>query len=319
MSRGVLPFSYVKSLMFTLGSIPGIRFATMADLTFPQAIAEQTEDSMADYFLAENREWQRQSGQVDGWDIFFLHDCDSGPAETERLCRFEARFGFRSTTSLFARWVQQGSVEAYPVNFDLLARLERTGGLCFTYHCNAYEVSGYDPAAMPGVFDADVAFLRGKGLSIGHFAPHGGVPGPDGRNNNSFFYPDLVRTPLHWTHNRFAPRGFRYSDGGLVRVLETGQPRLDLLDFLLTSMRRARRGRAFILLHPQYYFATDDREAAPFFDRNPWLARFWDLHARGRAGAYWKPLREAFGVTDAAHFRDRLRRRATAAWEGLAR
>lgn len=316
---GYLPFTYLEGFLKVLAASPRIRFLTLADLPFDRDALPRTEAGMKDFYRRELQAWQAQPAGEADLEVLLLHDCDSGPAETVHLCDHEARIGAVSTTSLFVDVPdRQGGIRPYGIDYRHLVGLQAQGQ-CFTYHCNGPELVGYDDARVPERINADVAALRAMGFEIDFFSPHGTRASPEGKSNTTYFYPPLFERPLIWTHNRFAPSGYRYSDGGFDTRLMRGDPSTDLRACLLdlarlpnpaaaetswkarlkaltgpAATKRNMTRRIFILLHPQYYFAEDPRPAvmaAP--DCPAWLSEFWQLHAQGRAADYWAPLAAA--------------------------
>jgi len=296
----MLPFEYISSLYQVLLDSGKVKFLDFRDLPFSADQDIRSEEGLAELYKLEFPSWR--NGILDGMPNLHLliqHDSDDGALETEFMCGFEAEVGIKSTTAVFCREIDSGGdLYGYGIDYALLKRLQDEKNMCFAYHCNAAELSGYDKEKIATVFDEDVELLRAQGLDIRFFSPHGGVVGPQGLNNNSFFYPSFSRHRLIWTHNRFSPTGLRYSDGSWIARIKTGDPRLDLREFLTSKLALAapHKNRHFILLHPQYYFAKDSRAAEEYFPANPWLKEFWDLHAQGKAIAYWEPLRKSLSA-----------------------
>jgi hypothetical protein len=284
---GALPFSYIEGLYTALSSCPLVRFKTFSDLPFNFDAETPNEKSMANLFKVEHRAWKESAKNDPKLDIIIMHDCDSGPSETNYICEYERLNGIKSTTSLFVRTAKASGLEPYPIDLKALAE-SQSDGLCFSYHCNAWETSGYKEELLQDLCNDDVRVLKNNGLNIRHFSPHGGIPSPDGRNNNSFFYPRLFNDRLIWTHNRFAPTGDHYSDGSFLQRLNRGVPGTDLLRFLVEYSKIP--NRIFILIHPQYYFAESPERSAGALKATPWLEHFWKLHAQGQAEKYWEPL-----------------------------
>jgi len=286
---GALPFSYLAGLFQTLTSCAKIRFLNYKDLPFEFNRQVHSEDDLRKLYKDEYSSWKENSLKEPTLDILFLHDCDSGPAQTVYLCEKEARYGIRSTTSLFVNILDSnGNPMPYKIDFLALRKLQEKG-ICFTYHANAGELAGYDEEKVRSVCNADVTWLENHGFDIQFFSPHGGRPSSDGRNNNSFFYPALFNRSLIWTHNRFAPSGHRYSDGGFIPRLQKGTPGTDLRAYLIENLALSRR--IFILIHPQYYFADAPNPSVMASEDVPeWLLEYWRLCESGKEIQYWAPL-----------------------------
>lgn len=293
----MLPFEYITGLYSTLLDSGRVNFLDFNDLPFPDDEDIRTESGLTTLYKRELIAWKSRLPPVPSkFQVLIQHDCDSGPLETEYFCAVEGEVGIKSTTSLFCRQrSREGVISTYTIDFKALKYLQDEKGMCFAYHCNAFELAGYDEAAVEDIFNEDVEFLHSKGLDVKCFSPHGGVVSPDGRNNNSFFYPSFSRRRLIWTHNKFAPSGVRYSDGSWMGRIKKPDSGLDLRAFLMTKLLLpgAMSKRYIMLIHPQYYFADGSALAEKFFMQNPWLEEFWELHRQGNSSAYWDPLRAA--------------------------
>lgn len=297
---GVLPIDFLLGLYQTLVESGLITFLDFNDLDFPSSMDIRTESGLRELYQVEYSSWRAATpGAIQDINVFIQHDSDSAPQETQYLCALEAEVGIRSTTSVFARYIESdGSETRYPIDYSFLKRLQDERGMCFTYHCNAAEVAKYDESRIARIFNEDVLFLKSEGLDIHHYSAHGGQPSETGKNNNSFYYPELSTFRLISTHNRFMPSGLRYSDGSFVGRLKKADPALELRRYLIEKLpiHNISKTRHFILIHPQYYFATSDRRAALFFPKNSWLEEYWSLYHKGRALDYWEPLRKALAT-----------------------
>ena len=297
LSQGLLPFEYIQSFYEMLLESGMVNFLDYNDLQFSSDQDIQTEEGLSVLFEEEYRLWRKNhlsdisSSKL---NLLIQHDSDSGPKETEYLCMFEGELGIKSTTAIFCRQINKNNiVSSYDINYALLKRLQDEKNMCFAYHCNAGELASYDEEKIANVFNEDVEFLHSQGFNIRFFSPHGGIPNSSGRNNNSFFYPSFSRHRLIWTHNKFAPKGARYSDGGGVARLKRADVNIDLKKFLITKLSTGHRPlaeRYFLLLHPQYYFAKNSNVVEPYFSDNPWLEEFWELYSQKRTAEYWKPI-----------------------------
>lgn len=286
---GYLPFTYIESLLATLQASPHVRFRSFADLPFNVNPTLNSEDDMRAFYKAEYASWKKEVEDQNNpvIDIILMHDCDSGPEQTVHMCEYEAAHSITSTTSLFTRTLVKGALTPYCIDDErLLAAQEK--GICFSYHCNAYQTANYDEVIMNKYFNEDVEELTRRGFVINCFSPHGGPACPNGLNNNAFFYPSFSQRHLVWTHNRFGPAGKKYSDGSLAPRLAKGDPTVNLQHALFKTI--ALNNRVFILLHPQYYFSETPGRSKEIFEASPWVKEFWQWHDKGQPEKYWEPL-----------------------------
>ena len=285
-TSSVYPFSYIYSLLTQLKMCQNIRFLTYQDLPFPKNFKINSEDSLKEFYRLEWLAYNKINKDKKYIDIVLMHDCDSEPLQTSLIVNVEAKLGIKSTTSLFAKWKIDNSLVSYPINFHLLVEAQ-SKGIVFSYHCNAYENSNYNKNFVGKLFDEDVKYLRKKGLRINFYSAHGGKPCSDGINNNSFFYPIITKSKLISTHNKYAPSGNRFSDGGLHRRLLKADSSTDLRDFLIQKIDVNKR--FFILLHPQYYFLGSQLVDSIFL-KNSWVNEFFHLHKLNKTDKYWEPV-----------------------------
>ncbi len=219
-----------------------------------------------------------RSGELDNTKSYVLiqHDTDSGPVDSVIMARLEEKRSAFSSIMTFARWNREqavGSEVDYPIDWDALRDLE-SKGFCIGYHCNAMHLAQFDQAAACKIFERDAESLRQK-FNLKFFSPHGGYKGPGGEGNNSVHYPDLCQTDLLWVHNRYSPTFlWRYSDGGLMKRLLTGEAK-DLRAWL-RDLKPGRRAR--VLIHAQNY---RENEFEPFEPGNEnvsaWYREFCEL------------------------------------------
>jgi hypothetical protein len=167
----------------------------------------------------------------------------------------------------------------YPLDSELLQRLEQEHGFVIGYHSNAMEQALWNEGAALERFREDIAELRTR-HDVRFFSPHGGVRGPFSANNSSLLLsPDLARD-VRWVANRFGPRfTASYSDGGLNNLT-----RLQLKD-LRTFVRSWQPGRRYrVLTHPQYY--VHDAQPRERLLSAEWYADLFQT-AHGGARALW--------------------------------
>lgn len=294
--NAVLPVDYLLDLFRVLKS-SGAQFQTPDDLDF-SALDITNEQTYRQSLGRELTDWIKANPTRSSPAVMLFHDCDSGPNETLALAEHEGTLGVRSTVALFARYLQQGVEREYPLDFARFSEVAASSRHCVAYHCNAWELVGYDESKLAAAVARDIAQLERAGLGVTCFSAHGGAPSPDGRNNASFFYPALLSRPLVWTHCGFGLSGTRYSDGGFKSRWLRGDATLDLRAFLLSKWNASHR--LILLLHPQYYFATARPTVTRSAEVAPWVKEYWDLHEAGRASDYWSPLADALQASAAA-------------------
>lgn len=295
-----LPFSYINGFYNSLKSCDCFVFKTFSDLKFDFERRVNSEEELRALYTEEFAQWREEystdnSGKI---ELYIMHDCDSGPEETVYLCEYESSIDIRSTTALFVqRRNKAGQIVPYNIDYGALLNLQGLGQ-CFSYHCNVAEYLEYDETNLVRFLNDDVAWLLNTGFEINFYAPHGGRRSASGRNNNDFFYPSLFERNMIWTHNRFAPKGARYSDGALLSRLRAGDPKTNLLsrflDIVAEIMSGKRAPRIFILLHPQYYFSEQpDADIINSANCPDWYKSVWDAHGKQTVDDYWKPLVDA--------------------------
>jgi hypothetical protein len=208
----------------------------------------------------ERKAWDTQlaSGERDPNKAYVLlqYDVDSYPSRSMNLLREPTHEICPANVMIFNERINRQQLKSmgklvytdYELDDELLRSLSDKG-FVVAYHMNAYERGLFDTDRALEIFDRDVRQLSER-FPIRFFSAHGGVPGPDGRNNRDMpFHRDWQRK-LRWVHNGHTLRiDGQFSDGG------HNSPRLnpasrDLRDFV----RKFKPGKRYrILLHPQYY------------------------------------------------------------------
>jgi len=209
----------------------------------------------------ERRRWNAQladdPSMADKVHVVLQHDMDSRPERTFQLLRHEVEIGVPTNLMIFNERVDRRHLKTtgelrhtpYFCDDDYLNDLVENHGFVVGFHSNANERGGFTPEGAAEVFAADVAALRER-FDIRYFSPHGGIPGPDGRNNRDVDIPEHLRDNLRWVHNGHTPRfESQWSDGGINSMARDPSAR-DLRDYVKTWKRG---GRYRILTHPQYY------------------------------------------------------------------
>ena len=208
----------------------------------------------------ERKRWQAslRSGELDPNKAYLViqYDVDSRPERTFGLLRAPEHLAVPANIMIFNKRVDRRRLKNfgevgltdYEIDEDCLRDYEKRG-FVVGYHTNAHERAKFDLDKALDIFDADARDLSGR-FDIQFFSAHGGVPGPDGRNNRDLpFHSDWINK-LKWVHNGHSPFFDRqFSDGGHNSPKRDPEKR-DLRDFI-RSVRPGERCR--ILLHPQYY------------------------------------------------------------------
>lgn len=267
---GYFPRRYLTDL-FGLLARRGDLFAvhTYADLDWAEA------DEPEAFYPAEFNRWQtsliERRRDPEKIHLLIQYDVDSSPERTMGLVAEPSHRSIPANIMLFNRRIDRrrlartGEVgfTGYDIDDALLQRLERER-FVIGYHINAFEQARFDPDEAVRIMAEDVAALRRR-FAVRFVSAHGGVPGPDKRNNRDLPYPQALRRDLIWVHNGRSPRYFKtFSDGGHNSGQRDPRSR-DLRQFVL-GMVPGRRYR--ILLHPQYY-AVDHRPSRRFAG-TPW-------------------------------------------------
>jgi hypothetical protein len=184
-------------------------------------------------------------------EVFLQHDADRNPENTVRVLQLERSLGAVSAAYFFRerhpRW--PGDHEPYELDLGALQELERDG-FEIGYHLNGPERAGYDPAAGWRLIREDLAFFRSH-FRLRSFVPHGGVPGPDGKNNHDIPHRDELADLIWFYNGRGLGADLGWSDG----LLECPAS-IDLPDPREIARRVRGRLRARFLFHPQYYGDT---------------------------------------------------------------
>lgn len=247
-------------------------------------------------YRSEYRSWRNKvaNSAIDQKKIHVLlqHDVDSRPERTFALLEREAELGTPSNVMIFSRRIDRkrlkhaGVLEEteYQLDHTYLASLEREQRFVVGYHSNAYERALFDEEQAYAMFEADVAELR-RHHAIKYFSPHGGVAGPDGRNNHSLDIPQSLRGDITWVHNRNSVIfDGNYSDGGINNKNRDPEPR-NLIAFV-RSWKPGHRYR--ILTHPQYYH--DVFRDAPVLSQSNWYQAVMEHYASTPDVSFWEKV-----------------------------
>jgi len=257
------PSNYILGLIKSLSVNPQINLLSYKDLCWPNDYEASKECGL--------KEWQKwketmKSGgySKDQIHLILQYDIDSHVYAAHQVMKLHHKLKSKCNTMIFNKRVnrllfeKEGKVEFTPYTIDnkLLTKINQTGS-CIGYHCNAAEASNFDYDQAEKTFRADVFSLRGRGFEIEHFSPHGGPRDRHGKSNNALPFLESITKELQlkWVHNKISPSfTHQYSDGGINNP-NRNIDALSLRSFI-KSMKLGSRYR--ILLHPQYYFPTNE-------------------------------------------------------------
>lgn len=212
-------------------------------------------------YKEERRRWESslKSGKRDSKKIYVLlqHDVDSRAERAMKVIAEEIKLGIKSNIMIFNKRHDRKilkhknsiAITEYPLDISLLQYAEKDHGFVIAYHSNAFENSLFETELAKNIMRDDIRALS-KHFNIQYFSAHGGIPGPDGKNNNSLIPPEDVSEKVRWVHNGASPFfDGNFSDGGPNSLKRDPNTR-DLRDFVRMWKMG---GRYRILTHPQYY------------------------------------------------------------------
>jgi len=252
--------------------------------------------SFAGGYRKERRAWEAQlaSGKRDPNKAYVLlqYDVDSFPRRTLGLLREPTQLAVPANVMIFNKRVDRRRLQStgelaytdYRLNDTRLNRLCGKG-FVVGYHMNAYEQALFDTDLALEIFDRDVRELSER-FNIEFFSAHGGVPGPDGKNNRHLPFHRSWQHKLRWVHNGHSPRfDAQFSDGGHNSPTLDPAAR-DLRDFVRT-FRPGERYR--ILLHPQYY--SNRPQQSRRYGGTPWYDDLLGKASDEPLESLWKDVR----------------------------
>ena len=247
-------------------------------------------------YQAEHKAWAAQlaTGERDPNKAYIVlqYDVDSFPDRSMGLLREPTHVLCPANVMIFNKRVDRRRLKStgnlaftdYDLDDDLLRTLSGQG-FVVGYHMNAHEQALFDVDRALDLFDRDVRELSER-FPIRFFSAHGGVPGPDGHNNNGMpFHPDW-QTKLRWVHNGHSPKfSGQFSDGG------HNSPKLDPADRDLRNFVRTFKpgNRYRILLHPQYY--SDAPLPSPRYSGTTWYDEIIRDSAAEPAISLWSDVK----------------------------
>ncbi|ODR97406.1 hypothetical protein AUC69_12405 [Methyloceanibacter superfactus] len=240
--------------------------------------------------------------------IILQYDIDSFPERAMGLLREPTQALCPTNVMIFNKRIDRRRLkttgEVAFTDYDLddaLLRSLSDQGFVIGYHINAFEQALFDTDRALEIFDRDVRELSAR-FPISFVSAHGGVPGPDGRNNNNMPFHQDWQTKLRWVHNGHSPKfNGQFSDGG--HNAPTRDPvKRDLRDFVRT-FKPGNRYR--ILLHPQYY--SDAPLPSARYGGTTWYDEIMSESAANSATSLWsdvtlgraelaRPRRSFFGI-----------------------
>lgn len=317
---GYFPFEYHLGLLDYLSERSDIEVITYDDLAWTENVTMAA--WCADWFarrkadasvIPRANEWHEYKQEYANWKrqlktskrdpnkiyVLLQHDVDSHSERTFPLLREEAARGVPSNVMIFAQRHSRKSLKEhgvieftdYPLDLDLLSRLETEYKFVIGYHCNAYEQSLYDLADAQCRMKRDIEVLEER-FRIRYWSAHGGVPGPGGKNNNQIVPPREVTKKARWVHNGATPYFHAtYSDGGLNNRSRDPKGR-DLRDFV-RSWKPG--GRYRVLTHPQYY--SSPPEYNEWLASAQWYREMLDRYFK-EGGGGWREMLGAEGRVD---------------------
>jgi hypothetical protein len=246
-------------------------------------------------YPVERKAWASQlaSGERDPNKAYILlqYDVDSWPKRTMSLLREPTQLLVTTNIMIFNKRIDRSRLkmtgELKYTDYELDEALLHTltdRGFVVCYHTNANEQGLFDTERALEVFDRDVRELSNR-FPIRFFSAHGGVPGPDGRNNHHLPFHSDWQTKLRWVHNGYSPRfNGQFSDGGHNSPARDPVKR-DFRDFVRT-FKPGRRYR--ILLHPQYY--SDMPLPSPRFSGTKWYDDMMSANEAAPTESLWKDV-----------------------------
>jgi len=263
-------------------------------ITYTDFSWRETDDFAAGY-PGEWQEWQRElkDGTRDPEKSYVVvqYDVDSRPERTLGLLHEPSHESVPANIMIFNKRVDRRHLKntgelrftEYPLDDRFLRRLE-SKNFVIGYHTNAYEQSQFATDIALKLFDRDVKELMER-FNIQFFSAHGGVAGPDGKNNNALpFHPNWTMR-LKWVHNGCSPKfDGQFSDGGHNSPKRNPKGR-DLREFV----RKFQPGKRYrILLHPQYYDVEYRR--SPRYAGTRWYDEMLECCEKGKS--LWDGVRE---------------------------
>lgn len=291
---------------------PDFEFITYDDLAWGTDIDHENG------YPAERKRWQEQlsSGERDPDKAYILlqYDVDSRPERTLSLLREPSHACVPANVMIFNLRVDRRALKNtgklgftdYAIDHAYLKECQNRGCV-IGYHTNAYEQSEFDENRALDIFDRDAAALA-ETFDLKYFSAHGGVAGPNGKNNRDLPFHPKWRQRLKWVHNGCSPHFDRhFSDGG------HNSPKRDPLDRDIRDFVRTIRpgDRCRMLLHPQYY--DSNPVMSPRFRDTDWYRKLLEAHRSGTKDSLWNDVKLAtLPAPGRRHLRKHLSRRIKA-------
>jgi hypothetical protein len=286
---GYFPLEFFVEFLQYLKDTKNIEVITYNDLAW-----DDKQDSETIY-EAEKRNWLKQlrTGKRDSNKIYVLlqHDVDSRPERSMQMVHEEMRIGIPSNVMIFCRRHNRKQLKNestlqytdYDLDVDLLKKAEQEYGFVIGYHCNAYEQALYNLSIAQERMTKDINELR-ENYMIKFWSAHGGVPGPEGKNNNKIIPPRQIEENTIWVHNGASPFfDGNYSDGGLNNKKRDPKNR-NIRDFV-TTWQPGKRYR--ILTHPQYY--NSPPQYNEWLGTAEWYQKMFAVYEKSGKGGWVNP------------------------------
>jgi hypothetical protein len=216
--------------------------------------------------LGKSKSFMNSFSQKNGETTVLLqHDADLFPERTLQMMALEQEHGLLSSSYFFR---VHADLVKYELDINSMKQFE-SQGFEIGYHQNAYERSGYRLDKAMELVREDVHFFAEK-FNLRSFVPHGGTPGPDGKNNRMLPHSGPLKQLL-WAYNgNCMLKHYSWSDGGILKNCPCNP--LDFIDQIMPGTR------AMILMHPQYYGQNlrSDWKKLPI-SKCEWWKKLWGI------------------------------------------
>jgi|GEM_PF-1220672 len=263
-------------------------------ITYDDIPIQDTKDQEANY-IGEFKNWVQTVAKTDEGKakahVLIQYDIDSRPERANALLASPHHDDIPANVMLFRdridrkRFKKTGELRFTEYDFDMeLLKKRMTENYVMGYHTNAYEKSEHNMDRALEIFNDDMTYFHDN-FGVKYFSAHGGVPGPNGLNNNSLPFDERWVERSTWVHNGRTLRFQGYfSDGGHNSEARDPQKR-DLRDFV-AGMEPGKRYR--MLLHPQYY--ADNNTRSERFTGTPWYDEMIDSHKKSPSKSLWNDI-----------------------------
>lgn len=264
-------------------------------ITYDDIPIQDPKDEEENY-IGEFKNWVTTVGRTEkGRDkahVLIQYDIDSRPERANSLLKSSHHDDIPANVMLFRDRIDRkhfkktGELRFTEYDFDMALLQERMKqNFVMGYHTNAYEKSEHNMDRAVEIFNDDMTYFH-ENFGVKYFSAHGGVPGPDGKNNNGLPFDPRWTEKSVWVHNGRTLRFQGYfSDGGHNSKARDPKDR-DLRDFV-AGMEPGKRYR--MLLHPQYY--ADNNTRSERFSGTPWYDEMMDSYLKDPSQSLWKDIK----------------------------